>query len=286
MVMNNKRVASVIVTFNRLQDLKNCISCVKKQSYRNFDLIVVNNGSTDGTKEYLESLSEIIVINQENVGGAGGFYSGMKYMFDNGYEWLWLMDDDGIPDEHQLENLIAYNGPESYRNALVLNKDNNSEFAFPNRKDPKLEDVYKEGHIKDFAHPFNGTLYHRNLIAKIGFIKKEMFIWGDEMEYTMRARKNGLCPVTVANAIHFHPKEKGIKVNVFPFINRIKIVEKPKKFSHHYYRNRGFIDKNYETAFSSIKFVCYYTFYFLRKFDIPELKKFYTYYFAGRHNEY
>lgn len=284
--MSNNRVIVLVVTFNRLSCLKECLESIKNQTYTGFDLLIVNNGSTDGTKEFLDSLENIFVIHQENLGGAGGFYTGMKYMYENGYEWLWMMDDDGVPEEHQLENLLSYKGNELYRNALVLNKENHSEFAFQNRKDPDIVSVMNCGKIIDFVHPFNGTLFHRDMINKIGFIKREMFIWGDEMEYTFRAKKFGYIPVTIASAIHYHPKEKGCKVNVFPFVSRVKIVDKPRRFSHHYYRNRGYIDKQYESFFHSVKFVMYYSFYFLRKMEFSELRKFIKYYLDGRRNNY
>ena len=103
------KVLNVIVTYNRLNDLKVCIENVKGQTYKNLDILVVNNGSTDGTTEYLAAQTDIKVINQNNLGGAGGFYAGMKYMMDNGYDWLWMMDDDGVPDSNQLETLLAFN---------------------------------------------------------------------------------------------------------------------------------------------------------------------------------
>ena len=74
------KVLNVIVTYNRLNDLKVCIENVKGQTYKNLDILVVNNGSTDGTTEYLAAQTDIKVINQNNLGGAGGFYAGMKYM--------------------------------------------------------------------------------------------------------------------------------------------------------------------------------------------------------------
>lgn len=98
---------------------------------------MVNNGSTDGTKEWLARQTDIITINQENLGGAGGFYTGMKYMYDNGYEWLIMMDDDGIPDKDEIKNLIqsydkvvSATGKEVILNALVADKDNRDYTAF------------------------------------------------------------------------------------------------------------------------------------------------------------
>ena len=58
-------IAIVVVTYNRLKDLKNCIAAIKKQTYCKYDIIVVNNGSTDGTKEYLDLQNDIKVLHQD-----------------------------------------------------------------------------------------------------------------------------------------------------------------------------------------------------------------------------
>ena len=76
----------------------------------------------------------------------------------------------------------------------------------------KITELQKEQFFNDI-HPFNGTLVKRSVIEKIGMIKKEMFIWGDEKEYMARAIHNGIGLYTVPAAIHYHPKEKGRKGN-------------------------------------------------------------------------
>ena len=199
---NSNVVLAVVVTFNRLDELKVCVAALKSQSYGSLNILVVNNGSTDGTKEWLTQQSDVIVINQENLGGAGGFYTGMKYMYDNGYEWLVMMDDDGIPDKNEIKNLIqSYDkvvsavGKEVILNALVADKDDKDYTAFlwarGSRRTTKITELQKEQFFNDI-HPFNGTLVKRSVIEKIGMIKKEMFIWGDEKEYMARAIHNGI----------------------------------------------------------------------------------------------
>ena len=180
-----KRVATLVVTYNRLEDLKSCLKAIKNQTYKNYDVIVVNNGSTDGTTEYLNDQFDIICIHQGNFGGAGGFYTGMKYMFENGYDWLWMMDDDGLPEEHQLERLIEF-GKKGYPvlNALVIDKDDLTRFSF-GYKGKTVEDAKTSDFFESIC-PFNGTFIHRSVIAKCGYIKKEMFIWGDDQEYKLR----------------------------------------------------------------------------------------------------
>ena len=152
---NSNVVLAVVVTFNRLDELKVCVAALKSQSYESLNILVVNNGSTDGTKEWLTQQSNVIVINQENLGGAGGFYTGMKYMYDNGYEWLVMMDDDGIPDKNEIKNLIqSYDkvvsavGKEVILNALVADKDDKDYTAFlwarGSRRTTKITELQKE----------------------------------------------------------------------------------------------------------------------------------------------
>lgn len=283
------KILGVVVTYNRLSCLKECLEALKGQTYSNFDILVVDNGCTDGTDTYLDNLNDIEVIHQENVGGAGGFYSGMKYGYDNGYEWVWMMDDDGVADEHQLEELMKYQSESHYLNALVVRIDDYSQFSFPpHDKAITIDSVKQLPLLKGFCHPFNGTLYNRTLIERIGFIKREMFIWGDEKEYTLRAIKAGYEPVTVTSAIHYHPKEKATKVYPIPFCPHplTEVLLKPEKMSHYYYRNLGYIDATYRTKLKSFKLVLMHTIYFLRTFKLAELRKFYKYYFSGRRNNY
>lgn len=283
------KILCIVVTYNRINDLKTCISSLHKQTYTDFDILVVNNGSTDGTYEYLSTLPNVKTINQQNLGGAGGFYTGMKYGFEHNYQWLWLMDDDGIPDTKQLQELIKYKDTSWYLNALVLDKDNNSNFAFPSDDSHiKLDEIRKLPTTEQIVHPFNGTFYNIELVKKIGFIKREMFIWGDEKEYTFRAIRYGIKPITITSAIHYHPKEKGIKKNALPWYHskRTTIILKPEKLSHFYYRNLGFIDANYRSILKSIKQVLIHTIYFLRKGKFQELSKFLKFYLRGRNNNF
>ena len=284
-----KSVLCIVVTYNRLECLKECLSALSRQSCNDFDILVVNNGSTDGTKEFLESQEGLLTIHQTNLGGAGGFYAGMRYGFDNDYQWVWLMDDDGIPAPTQLEELLKYQDKSWYLNALVICKDDHSQFAFPPLDaSVTIASVKKNTLIEGFCHPFNGTLYKKDLIERIGFIKKEMFIWGDEKEYTARAIKAGIVPVTVTSAIHYHPKEKATKVYALPLWHHPKteVLLKPVKMSRYYYRNLGYIDATYRTKLKSFKLILMHTFYFARTLKLSELRKFYRYYFAGRKNNY
>ena len=98
------KITAVVVTFNRLELLKQGIECLRKQQ-KLTGIIVVNNGSTDGTREWLNAQPGLLVVHQDNVGGSGGFYTGIERAYSEGADWIWCMDDDVFPRPDCLDRL-------------------------------------------------------------------------------------------------------------------------------------------------------------------------------------
>ncbi len=200
------KVIAVIVTYNRQQLLSNCISALKNQTRKIDTILVINNGSTDGTLTWLKKQNDIDYISQGNVGSAGGFYTGIKTAYERGYSWLWLMDDDGFPKEDALEKLLEDDSEElMLRNCAVINKDDKKSFVWKTLNYKSVEEV-KSKVIQNIAHPFNGTLLHRRIIERVGFPNPKLFLWGDETEYYYRIiKKNAIPFCTITDSIHYHP---------------------------------------------------------------------------------
>ena len=291
------KILVLIVTYNRMNDLIVCVDALRNQTYRNFDILVINNGSTDGTKDWLSTQNDIISVHQENLGGAGGFYTGMKYMMNHHYGFLVMMDDDGIPDKDEIKELVqSYDkikkkeGKDILLNALVVDKDDHQHTSFSwargSGRSKVVEELKKIPYFEDI-HPFNGTLVSREVIEKIGLIKKEMFIWGDEKEYMSRAKHNGVGLYTLTSALHYHPKERGVLGNIIPFVSKYQIVLKPKKFSRYFYRNEAFIYSHYPERRKRLwPFFGAYVIRFISHFEFKELWTFIIYFRKGVKNQY
>ena len=106
------KIFVVLVTYNRLEKLKIALNSYEVQSRKPTHIIVVNNNSSDGTSEFLKewelssTLSKHTVINTgKNLGGAGGFYIGMKKAIELGADWIWVADDDAYPDNNAFKVL-------------------------------------------------------------------------------------------------------------------------------------------------------------------------------------
>src|SRR5260370_41917608 len=121
-------VAAVIVTFNRKHLLGKCLEAVRAQTRPCEGLFIIDNASSDGTYEYLaaqrllDQSTEYVRL-PFNSGSAGGFHEGMRRAYEAGFEWLWLMDDDGCPAPDCLERLLSFStvldviGPAGVRSA-------------------------------------------------------------------------------------------------------------------------------------------------------------------------
>lgn len=289
------KITAIIVTYNRKDLLLRCLNAIQNQTYKPSYIYIIDNASTDGTECLVKNYSSIENIRYEkldnNTGGAGGFYYGMKKAFeDEDIEGFWVMDDDGVPDKYCLEKMLMYIDEFAFISPMVLNIDNPNEMSFNTLKLHNYDDIkkaYPNGLIKGHANPFNGVLFRRDLVKKIGFPMKEMFIWGDENEYEARTRANGYIPVTVTDAIHFHPKDRLVLYPDFLGKKCIVYVESELK-RYCKYRNFVYVLKKYKSWYNIALFVFRYSFFFVisRKFDSKGLFFFYRAVIDGIKNDF
>ena len=214
-------VLAVVVTHNRRRLLERCIDYLQKQSRIPDAILVINNGSTDDTAQMLQARG-IPYKTQDNVGSAGGWYSGVQHALEGKYDAVWLMDDDGYPDVESLQILEQALQPGiACVSSVVLREDKPTHFVFPvsildnkglpvifalPRKIPTLERLSKisDNGLYPFAHLFNGALVSMDAVRQIGNINRNYFIYGEEIDYFFRLQTYG--PIySVLNAHHFHP---------------------------------------------------------------------------------
>jgi GT2 family glycosyltransferase len=203
-------VAAVLVTYNRLADLKKCVDTLREQTRPLDAIFVINNGSTDGTDEWLVTQPDLRVTTQANLGGAGGFATGLETAYQAGYTWLWCMDDDCLAAPDALANLLkSPNLGPCIKNSMSVSVNSRDELAFfvdrPNQSYRKVSDMAGLDLIYGVASFFNGTLVHSGVVKAIGVPDKNLFIWGDEVEYMTRAQKMGFPVVTVPSSVFYHP---------------------------------------------------------------------------------
>lgn len=197
------KVAAVVVTYNRLELLKECIENLLSQTSP-CDVLIVDNASTDGTgayisKQYADRNAVFYKNTGANIGGAGGFNFGMRWAVEAGYEFVWVMDDDCIPNKDALEKLLEADeilqGNYGWLSSVVLWKDGHE--CKMNRPKYKKRCEIKKNLRQALQASFVSLFVKRQIIVKYGLPIKEFFIWGDDIEYTRRlaVRANEYCYV-------------------------------------------------------------------------------------------
>jgi rhamnopyranosyl-N-acetylglucosaminyl-diphospho-decaprenol beta-1,3/1,4-galactofuranosyltransferase len=197
----NVRVAAVIVTYNRKQLLGECIDALLAQSFPLAGIVLIDNAGTDGTaalleeKGYLENELIEYIRMPVNGGGAGGFHEGVKRAYEQGYEWLWLMDDDVEPVPNALSTMLSYSNVSACIQACKVFKDGASEgweqwASFDDSGRRTTSDEQNADFIVARTGCFEGMLIHREIIAKIGLPDKRFFLGGDDVAYGYLASKH------------------------------------------------------------------------------------------------
>jgi GT2 family glycosyltransferase len=102
------RVFVLILSYNGKRWLEECLPSVLNMHYPNFEVVVIDNGSTDGTMEYLQNeFPEVqTVVIHPNVGYACGFNAGLEYAAERGAEYFLVMNNDTVIDRGALTALV------------------------------------------------------------------------------------------------------------------------------------------------------------------------------------
>ena len=205
------KIIAVVVTYNRLELLKRNIRCLRMNKPLT-SIVVVNNDSTDGTLQWLDTQSDLHVITQKNLGGSGGFYVGMKYAFNNNADYVWCMDDDVYPQSNCLEQLLLAATNSSIGilapRRIIGNKIYTNDFQKYNLTNPfvglrgkKLKNQIINYTTDIVGTAFEGPLISRNVIRSVGLPNKDFFIFCDDTDYCLRTVLTGYRILYVPSAL-------------------------------------------------------------------------------------
>lgn len=216
---NNNMVAIIILTWNKKDYVLTLLGCINDLDYKNYDVIVVDNASTDGTVEALsEGFPDVhLIVNSENLGGTGGFNTGMKYALGKGiYDYLWLLDNDVEVDPQALSKLvdvlesskeIAVAGSAMYDLTdkdkllelgyfidLKRGRFNNNMPAEPSKKDFMIVDSVSSCSL----------CVSTDAIANVGIWDESYFIYCDDVDWNIRFGQMGYKTASVPGSKIWH----------------------------------------------------------------------------------
>lgn len=217
-----KRVAAIVVTYNRRELLQENIESLLAQIPEVPDILIIDNNSTDGTRDMLESYiadNKIHYYNTgANLGGAGGFQRGIKLAAEFGYKYIWVMDDDCMPTKTALKEFMVADeklkGNYGFLSSKVLWKDG-SICKMNVQRNPLTRNItdFSEELLSATLASFVSLFFKGEVVFELGLPIKEFFIWTDDWEYTRRISRRYPCyVVTRSVAIHKSAQNIGAKI--------------------------------------------------------------------------
>ena len=214
----NESVAVVVVTYNRAELLETMLEGLGHLDRPADAVIVVDNASTDHTADVLARASVPglqVVTAEDNLGGAGGFHLGVRTAYEQGFDRIWLMDDDVVPAPDCLSVLLAQDEPclaavrEDTAGRLVEKAAVRFDLRNPLAIRPKTQMVETVFGARD-AMPsrvaienvaFEGFMVRREVVERIGLPDPSYFIFYDDVDFALRARRAGYTIWAIRDAV-------------------------------------------------------------------------------------
>ena len=209
-------VSVVIVNFNRRDLLDPCLESLWNQTFRDFDVIVVDNGSSDGSVEFLRKNSRVQTVElASNHGFSGGCNAGIRQAQGR---YIATLNNDAEAEPRWLEELVRAmeTHPEAGMCAskILFHADRR-------RIDKAAHLIYWDGlnHGRGSGEPDTGqyevmgealfpdgaaALYRREMLDQVGLFDESFFAYGDDADLGLRGRLAGWTCIYVPKAIVFH----------------------------------------------------------------------------------
>jgi len=232
-VVKINSIAVVICNWNKRDFLDRCVSSVINSSFRELDIIVVDNASTDGSANLIRRNygSKVQVIeNLENLGGAGGFNTGIQLALEKGYKYIHLLDNDVVIHPLAIKHLYEYmelhddvgiagsliyslDQPDCIQEAGARIDFNNFNInlnysGFINASNIKQE-------IECDYVPACSMMIRTEALKKAGTMDPNYFIYWDDIDLGYRIKNAGYRIVSYTPSIVWHKKGASTKTNTF-----------------------------------------------------------------------
>lgn len=222
-------VLITVLNWNGIEDTLECIQALREQTYDSFDILVIENGSSDDSAHRLiplENSGQIkLLLNHCNLGFAGGVNTGIEYALQHNYDYVALFNNDAIADKNWVSELVkaATENDTAITTGLLLHQDGKtidstgdyySEWgiAFPRMRAESTEKAPASGFV--FGASGGASLYKTSLFKEIGLFDKAFFAYYEDVDVSFRTQLAGHKVYYTNKAIAYH--KQGATSNKIP----------------------------------------------------------------------
>jgi GT2 family glycosyltransferase len=233
----NPLISIIVLNFNGLRFLEPCLSSLLSQTFKEFEIIFVDNGSSDGSADAVRQRFPTVTIVEtgKNLGFAGGTNAGIRIAKG---EYILTLNNDTVADSHLLEEIqkpMVGNPAVGMCAAKMLFPDGRiystgiSLFRSGAAMDRGIfePDTGHYDHEDEVFGPCAGAaLYRRSMLDTIGLFDEDFFLYMEDVDLAFRARLSGWsCRyVPAARVIHVHGGTAGVNSDISIFYGNRNLV--------------------------------------------------------------
>lgn len=200
-----------VVTYNRPAILRESIKRFLEQTRQPDVILVVDNGNPEETKAVIKNFHLENVVHEitgSNLGSAGGFAHGVKWLYERGYDWIYCGDDDNPPiTADTLERLLSIG---QLSNDIGVVGTVGARWDWNKGEVCRLPDkMLHETVCVDFIGQGHNFTLHRKVVESVGLPNGNLFFGYPDLEYCLRIRKTGFKLLVDADLMHKHRADAG-----------------------------------------------------------------------------
>jgi GT2 family glycosyltransferase len=233
----SEKVYIIILNWNGKEDTIECLNSVLRMNYPNYEVVVVDNGSIDGSVGAIRKTfpQVMIIANQKNLGFAGGNNVGIRYALDQDSDFIFLLNNDTCVDAELLNELVSayrsvhnpgflgckiffydkpdivqhYGGRYAYNDILK-----GYHYGEGEKDDGRFNDIVESEYVTGCA-----IIAHRSLLENIGLLDERFFVYWEDGDWCLRARAAGFKNYVAPSAKLWHKvsasNRNSSSVNIF-----------------------------------------------------------------------
>lgn len=212
-------VSVIVINYNGKEFLKDCLESIYGQTYHNFELILVDNGSTDGSVQFIKEKfpDTILIENKENLGFAVANNQGIE--ISRG-KYVALLNNDTVVDRDWLKNLVTAAESSSENTGmwagkilslenpniidsvggLIISNDGIAKGRGRLERDIGQYDREEEVFIPSAC----AALYRKRMFDEVGLFDEDFFAYCEDTDLGLRARLAGWKTISAPKAVVYH----------------------------------------------------------------------------------
>lgn len=217
---STSKVAIIVLNWNGIDDTLRAVESLALQDYKDFSILVIDNGSTDQSvetlKTYQKSHTDInVVYNPKNFGFAGGVNTGIEWALNETFDYVALFNNDAVAEKDWLTHLVNAIQPKEVGAAtgLLLHADGKTidttgeqysswGLAFPRDRDKRAQRAHPTGNV--FGATGGATIYKTEMLRDIGMFDEDFFAYFEDVDISFRAQLAGWKVIYSPEAVAYH----------------------------------------------------------------------------------